>query len=385
MVVIVGLGDLHGRLVAAALRGCGLAATAAPPPTDDALALGRTLMPRGHPCSVYYLAGAMALYARDARDAPRFVAPGDRCGAYATDLARALRRSGAERATVCAPTPEGGLSGLAAALGVAPRPAADALRDALSAADALTAVGAKLRARGCHFGAVADLIEPVARGVIEALESRGDTVDAIRSRARALKTWRRCDTPPLRVRVTGELLPTVCADDPGARLVRWMEAHGAEVETPRACEWAIYHAWRAGACEDTAAAARASLRDAWARHAAATGHALAPLVDVTAWVAEASRWLPVSLSAGAGFTEIATYLDVARADRADLVVSLKPFASIVSSAVSDAVLQALARERGVAFVALEVNGDGHAQMRARLQVAMDFARRPCRSRSGVRP
>lgn len=375
MVVILGTGALHDPLVAAALRGCGLDAEAAAAPTDEALSLGRSLMPRGHPCTVYYLAGAMALHARARDGGLRFVAPGDRCGAYATDLARALQASGATDATVWTPSPERGLGALGEALRGARRPVWPAVRDALAAGDALSAAGARLRGLGGDPDEVDATIADVCGAVTRALEASRDTVDAIRRRGRALRPHGRSRPPGVRVRVTGELLPAMSGGDAGARLVRWMESRGAEVETPRACEWAMHQAWRAGRCAGESAAVRAGILDASVRHAAATGHALAPPVDAAEWVDAAAAWVPVSSCAGSGFTEIAVYLAVDRARRADLVVSLKPFASITSSSVSDAVLHSLAKRGGTRFLALEVNGDGHAQMRSRLELAMDFARR----------
>jgi predicted nucleotide-binding protein (sugar kinase/HSP70/actin superfamily) len=375
VVVILGTGALHDPLVAAALRGCGLDAEAAAAPTGEALATGRALMPRGHPCTVYYLAGAMVLHARSRGGALCFVTPGDRCGAYATDLQRALHASGAEGSTVYAPSPERGLGGLDEVLRGARGPVWTAVRSALAAGDALSAAGARLRARSGRPEEVDEKIDAALRSVSEALESGGDTVEAIRRHAPSLRAGRRGAAPRVRVRVTGELLPAMSAGDPGAHLVRWMESRGAAVETPLACEWVLHQAWRASRCDVELATVRAWILDAWRRHAAATGHALSAPVDAAEWVEAAAEWVPVSLCAGAGFTEIAVYLEVERARRADLVVSIKPFASIPSSSASDAVLHALARKGPVGFLSLEVNGDGHAQMQSRLELAMDFARR----------
>lgn len=371
MVVILGTGALHDGLVAAALRGCGVDAEAAGAPTDEALAVGRSLLPRGHPCTVYYLAGAMVLHARTAPGAACFVSPGDRCGSYATDLARALLAAGITNAAVYTPSPERGAGDLGELLRGARRPVWPTVFNAIAAGDAIAAVGSRLRARGGDPDEVDAKLDAAVVSVTRALDAGGDTVAAIRRHAVSFRARRRA--PRLRVRITGELLPAMAAGDPGARLVRWMESRGAEVETPSACEWAMHQAWRAGRCAGESAARRSGILDAWTRHAAATGHSLAPPVDAADWAEAAAEWVPVSLCAGAGFTEIAVYLAVDGARRADLVVSLKPFASITSSSISDAVLHALSRRGHAGFLSLEVNGDGHAQMRSRLELAMDFA------------
>ncbi len=374
MDVIVGFGPLHDTLLAAALRGCGVAAQPGPAPGPEALALGRRRMARGHPCSVYYLAGCLTAYARaHAPDlaSTRFVVPGDRCGGYAADLARALAEAGFPAAVV-ALAPERSAS-LGSALGLDSARAWALLAEAVAVGDVLDAVGMRLRAMGrdpatTHAriaAACADAADTLARG----LRATG----ALQQRRAALRPHRGAASPRQRVRLTGELLPTRYHAEVAPGLVSWMEDRGVAVEATGLCEWVLYAAWR-GALEASAfAALRQALGSARARCAAALGFVPPPPVDVTAWIDEAARWLPVSLCAGSGILEVATYLSVDADRRADLVVSLKPFASITSSAASDAVLHVLSRSRPTAFLALELNGDLSSQLESRLELALHAA------------
>lgn len=376
MVVTLGWGSFHDVLFAAALRSCGIAAEAAPCPTDEALAIGRSLIPRGHPCSIHYLAGAAVLCARAARDpgSLRFVVPGDRCGAYAADLQRALGAVNAHGASVFAVAPERALDTLWRHLGAEPGELEGPLLEALSAGDVLlatrTAIGTGRRA------AVVDACLAVAtRDAVAELEARGDVLRVWETHRTAIGALAASVAPTVRVRVTGELLPSLTDGDVSADLVRWMESLGARVERPSMREWALYHAWRAGVGEGDFAALRRALGAARARHAGALGLTLPRAIDPTEWAEAARAWLPVSLSAGSGFIELATYMAVERDASADLVVSLKPFASLLSSSVSDAVLYALARDGSTAFLALELNGDARAQMQSRVELALDTAPR----------
>jgi predicted nucleotide-binding protein (sugar kinase/HSP70/actin superfamily) len=109
------------------------------------------------------------------------------------------------------------------------------------------------------------------------------------------------------------------------------------------------------------------------RDAAALGlPASLPDLDDLARLA-APHYAP-ALRGGLGHLEVATYLACARDASADLVVSVKPFGCLPSSALSDGVLPALARRRRPVFVALETTGDATAQLESRLELALDQAR-----------
>lgn len=374
MDVILGFGPLHDGLIAAALRGAGTEARACRAPDDEALAAGRARMARGHPSATHYLAGAAILHRRaHPAEALRFVTPGDRCGGYATDLARALADDGAPRATVLALAPERA-SSVWDDIGVEPARATPALLDAVAAGDLLDAACRRLAASGRGDETTALRVRAVAAELERALETGAPVEDVLRARRGVLRAPHGATAPRARVRVTGELLPTRYDHDVGGGLVRWLCARGVAVEAPTLCEWALYAAWRSEVARGATTPWRDEILRALHRMAEALGVTPPRPVDPWAWAAEAARWLPVSLCAGSGFMELATYLAADRDQSADLVLSLKPFASITSSAVSDAVLHALSRERATAFLSLELNGDLAAQLESRLELALNAAR-----------
>jgi len=295
------------------------------------------------------------------------VTPGDRCGGYGTDLQRALLASGAAGATVRAISPEGAPGALAEDLDLTR--GADLLIEAVGAGDALVSAASHLRTRGCARSTVDAHIDAASQRAARALAAGQRACTALRAHRTTLRDRTAPGPPTPRVRVTGELLPTAY-DDAGAGLVRWMESRAVDVETPSLSEWALYGAWRAGLDASRRGALRDALHDAVRRNAAALGARPATPLDPTAWVDAARAWIPVSLCAGSGYLEIAAYLAADHAGTADLVLSLKPFASITSSAASDAALYAISRERRTAFLALELNGDLTVQLQSRVELAL---------------
>lgn len=93
---------------------------------------------------------------------------------------------------------------------------------------------------------------------------------------------------------------------------------------------------------------------------------------------------PFDLLDAPGFAE-AGYFLAARDRSADLVVSIKPFATTPSSAVSDALLHALAQRSSVDFLLIETNGDAHAQVASCIDLALDLAATRLRSAGRDRP
>lgn len=372
MDVIVGFGPMHDVLIAAALRGCGVRACACGPLDRPAFELGRSLLAKGFAHSSCFLVGAMARFAHAHCDEPlRFVTPGDRCGLSASQIERALEHSGASACSVLALVPEQLDATLFEQLHTSWERACVPLIDAVAAADVLLTVAARVRSSGRDRRTTDTRVASALDAVERALEQSRPAASALVQKRTALKPRRAAAGPRARVRVTGELLPSMYDQDVGAGLVRWMEARGVRVDTPLLSEWILYAAFRASLRGDLFHALRTSLLRSLARNADALATAPVALVDPTEWLAEAEQWMPVSLCSGSGFIEIATYLAVDRDHRADIVLSLKPWSSITSSAVSDAVLRTIARDRRTTFVALELNGDQTTQLESRVELAVD--------------
>lgn len=376
MDVIVGFGPIHDRLIAAALRGCGADARAAGPLDREAFELGRALLAKGYAHSSCYLVGAMARFARtNAGESLRFVTPGDRCALSASQMQRALDADGARAAgaatSVLALVPEELDASLFEKLRTTWERACVPLIDAVTAGDVLLTVSARMRSSGRDPRTTDARVASTLTAVEHALEQSRPASSALVRRRSSLKPRRATVGPRARVRVTGDWLTTMYDQSVGAGLVRWMESRSVRVDPPLLTEWILYTAFRASLRQDLFHALRTSMLRSLARNSDALASAPVTVIDPTEWLDEAERWMPLSLCSGSGFVEIATYLAVDRDHRADLVLSLKPWSSITSSAISDAVLRTIARERRTSFVALEINGDQPSQLESRVELAVD--------------
>jgi predicted nucleotide-binding protein (sugar kinase/HSP70/actin superfamily) len=91
---------------------------------------------------------------------------------------------------------------------------------------------------------------------------------------------------------------------------------------------------------------------------------------------EISRdYYPVAADGGEGHLEVAHLIEAVQEDLADLVISVKPFGCMPSSAVSDGV-QSLVTTRypDANFLSIETSGEGAANFYSRVQMALHKAR-----------
>lgn len=180
------------------------------------------------------------------------------------------------------------------------------------------------------------------------------------------------------MRITGEAFSTLTTGIGGAAVADLLEARGAVVARPTAAEWLLYLAWQRGGLCPSASNAERTIRGLHARYRRAAGLKHRELPDLDDWARLASPHYPVAApggsvpaASGSAHLEVAAYLAAARDRSADLVISVKPFASTTSSAISDAVLHALAQRGGPAFLSLEITGDADVQIESRIDLALD--------------
>lgn len=385
-----GVSGVHDPLLCAALRSRGIPVEPIAVPTTRALAVGRASLARGHCNPTYYLSGALVEHLRAiaARDG---LVPDDvsaryahltagSCGpcrfaTYAAEYRRALTAAGFGGVPVAAleQTAPSATAALAA-IGVhVDAKLIAALVRAVVVADVLVRAGCAARPVVAEPGAVDAALEVVRRTLERALETGAPLVPILTALAAELAATPRRPraAPALRVRITGEFFAATTDGDGGHRLIRWLEARGAAVTPPPVSEWLLYLAWQAGT--PRARRAAGSLRGLYRRlaEAASIDGALADLDDLAALAAPHYH---TSLRGGAGHLEVATFLAADRDGSADLVVSVKPFGCLPSSAVSDGIVPALARRaRHTVFVAVETTGDTEAAFESRLELALDMA------------
>ncbi len=403
-ILVGGVSTTHDALLAAALRGRGVAAEPVGTADARALATGRKLLAHGHCNPTYYLSGALVERVRRDGGGHAYLTLGS-CGpcrfaTYAAEHRRALAAAGlgAVEVLVIDQLAPGATAELArAGVHVDGRLIA-ALARAAVVADVLTRAGCERRPRAADPAQV-DAAIAAALDRAEAALSVGGRVLPVLAELRAALA-RLAPAPParrVRVRLTGEFFAATTDGDGGYRLGRWLERRGAAVEPPAVAEWLLYLAWqlrddvgrrldlyradegpRGLAGRDgrslarRAAAAERALAALYRRAAAAAGVG-APLLDMDDLAALARPHYLPALRAGMGHLEVGTFLAMDRDRRADLVVSVKPFGCLPSNAVSDGILPVLARRARTGFVAVETTGDAEAQVESRLELALALA------------
>jgi predicted nucleotide-binding protein (sugar kinase/HSP70/actin superfamily) len=385
-IIVGGVGSVHDALLAAALRSRHLEAVAIEPPGREAFEMGRRLLARGYPATMYFLAGALArtvasMRSGTNRDEPiLFVTVGGHCSHYASDYRHTMAAAGFEDVSVSAPSIAalrtwGPSEPLASVFTDVARP----LLRACIAGDVLVRLGNQLRVRSSAPTSIDATLRGGAAELVAALEAGRSTravFDGLRDRLRSERNCSIAAANRVRVRITGEFFPTLTEGSASHALVRWLESRGAVVETPALTEWVLYALWQlAPALGPRAERLRCIVLRAFARRAAEASVEQACLDDPEALAKIAARYLAPDVRGSAGHLEVGTYLLAERFDRADLVVSVKAFASTPSSSVSDAVLHALSRRRRTGFVSVEVNGDAELHATSRLELALDMARR----------
>lgn len=382
MVIVGGIGTVHDALLAAAIRGQGFDAVALGTPDHAALVRGRALLPRGYPSSVYYLAGALvaAVAALGEHPSPLvFVTLGGHCGHYGSEYRRALAAAGYDHVSIVAPSPAMFASARHGHLppDLAARIALALLR-ACIVADVVVRMGCQHRSRTRDHGRVAGLLGEGVAALVRAIETRSATRPVLAALRASLSetTAHEPTSEPLRVRITGEFFASMTDGEASYGLVRWLESRGALVEPPALTEWALYLLWQfAPSLRERGKRLRDAISRAFTRAAITAGLPRTTIDDPAELAASAAPYYASDLRGGAGHLEVGTFLATERDDRADLVVSVKAFASTPSSSISDAVIHALARTSRLAFVSVETTGDAEMQAASRLELALDMAAR----------
>ena len=372
--VVGGLSLTHDQLLAAALRGRGVAAEPLGTPDGRSLATGRALLGRAHCNPTYYLAGALVEHLRAHGATGRTHLTVSSCGPcrfanYPNEYRRALAAAGfTDVAVATIDQQRPGATAALAAVGLdVDGPLVRALARGVVVADVLVRAGCAARARAEH-AAVDALVQAALGEVAAALEAgRPLTPPLARLRTGLAALPARARPAQLRVHVTGELFAATTDGEGGYRLVRWLERRGAEVLPPAVSEWLLYLCWQARAPREAAALGRL-----YRRLAEAAG-VRAELPDMDEMAALAAPHYSPALRGGMGHLEVAHYLDAERSGEADCVISIKPFGCLPSSAISDGVIPGLARAGRTVFVSIETTGDAEAQVESRLELALDLA------------
>jgi predicted nucleotide-binding protein (sugar kinase/HSP70/actin superfamily) len=410
---MAGLTLSHDTFFCAAARGFGYKMEALPVPDNKALNIGKEYGNRGQCNPTYYTVGNLvrALRELEASGHKRehlvrdfvFLTAGAcgpcRFGMYATEYRKALREAGYEGFRIVQLFPSGLVDGeIAASSGIEfDLPFSKALVKGLLAGDMLNMLGNRIRPYEVEKGATNSALEKCRLCVIEALENRRPVRPALR-RCRALLEAVAVDRlqPKPMVSVIGEIWAMTTEGDGNYQIHSFLEDEGAEVSTQPIFTWLLFLLWE----QKHDLAIRMRLRgvdrarrglagtNPWKRmavirvleqvlrltirsFAGAAGLSRLHLPDIANLAELSSKHYDLEVRGGEAFMEVGKFMDIAQNKRAHLVLSVKPFGCLPSSAVSDGV-QSLttARNPDSAFYAIETTGDGKASVHSRIQMML---------------
>lgn len=389
MLLVGGLSSLHDALCAAALRAVGFEAATLHRCTDSGLRRARALGNHGQCNPAHYSVGAVLKHADASGLAPADFADRHAWLTLGSNGPCRLAAFGFEYRRVLTGAGLGALPllsvGQLAFVGhltdsVLEPAAANAVLRAVITGDVLAALGHQLRPWVSEPAALDALLEGARDGLVTTLEGGvdpGEGLAAAGERARALPASLERVLP--RVVLVGEPWTTVTDGDPSYDLARRLEVEGAQLDCPTATDWLRQLLWekRTGASSDEArdvfSGADRRVVELWGRLAAAAG-VTAPLADPDELALLAAPHYSPDVRGGSGHLEVGRALKAARDRSAHLVLSLKPFGCLPSSALSDGVLAPLLVARGgPAFLAIETTGDARGTVDSRVEMALHAA------------
>jgi len=410
---MAGLTKNHDTFVSAAVRALGYNMEALPVPDNEALTLGKEYGNRGQCNPTYYTVGNLIRALRDleARGHSREKLINDfllftigscgpcRFGMYATEYRKALREAGYEGFRIEQLIQNEVVNGK--------RDASDgiefnlsfimAIVKALIAGDVLNILGHRIRPYEIEKGVTNDALEKCRVIVTEALENGRSVRRALR-KCRSLLGKISVDRlqPKPMVSIIGEIWAMTTEGDGNYQIHSFLEEEGAETSIQPIFTWMLYLLWEQRRDlgirmrlrgEDQANRGLAG-KNPWRRMAVVTvieriirltirsyaksaGLSRCHLPDIAKLAELSSKHYDTEVRGGEAFMEVGKFMDIAQNRRAHLVVSVKPFGCMPSSAVSDGV-QSLttANNPNTAFYAIETTGDGKASVHSRIQMML---------------
>ncbi len=387
--LVGGLGRARDLLAVAALRAGGVEAALLPAPSDAGLERARALGNHGQCNPAHYAVGQVLEHAsgKDAGELARthaWLVPGScgpcRLAAFPLEWQRVLDRAGLGALEVQLLDQLAVVPAIDRACGS--RPPGFGLVAALVAGDVLEQLALSLRPYVTSPASLDAAFSAAADEVAAAVAERRGLAAPLRAaaaRLSALDTERDRVLP--RVLVTGEPWTTLAGGAPAYDAAARLAELGAELEAPRLVDWLRALCWqrsreRRVEPADRRAAVRAvrTLGALWRRLAAAAGLPTA-LDEPDVLAALTAPWYPAEVKGGSAHLELGRALGAASTHAAHLVLSLKPFGCLPSSALSDGIVGPLLRrlDRAPAFLALETTGDAHATADSRLELALHAA------------
>ncbi len=422
-----GLTIMQDQLISAALDALGYNTSPLDCADNDALQLGKEYGNRGQCNPTYYTVGNLIKYLNHLRD-DKGLSPQEivdnyilltaggcgpcRFGMYVTEYRKALRDAGYDGFRVhffqqdvgsVESTEETGLEFNFAFY-------RDVVR-AIMAGDVLNLMGYRIRPYELEANATDKALDRCRDTVAEAFRNKKSVVKALR-RCRAILNEVKVDRlqPKPKVAVIGEFYAMTTEGDGNYRLHRFLEGEGAEVDIQPVSNWVLYMLWetrrdaqqkmglrrgqeelamlpvghqeKEGKSHLVALFTRVIekvVRFSFNRYAKAIGLSGYHLSDAGALAKLSEEYYLSDVRGGEGHMEVGKLIYTVQKKKAHLVVSVKPFGCMPSSAVSDGVQTLVtARFPQANFLAIETSGDGAVNVYSRVQMALFKVREKAR-------
>jgi predicted nucleotide-binding protein (sugar kinase/HSP70/actin superfamily) len=414
-----GLTETHDQLLEAALCGLGYQAQALRCPDGDAMQMGKEFGNRGQCNPTYYTVGNLIKHLNQLREDQGltveqlcnqyvfFTASSCgpcRFGMYLTEYRKALRDAGYEGFRVLSFEQNGNVSQTTGDAGIDLSPRFFiAIVKAIIAADVLNLMGYRLRPYELEANSVDKVQDECRQRLAQALRKRHGlrrTLIECQQQLQQIAVDRLQPKP--KVAVIGEFFAMTTEGEANYRLQRFLESEGAEVEIQPVTNWILYSLWEALSesraatqsrrgdekLRDLTPGVRQTERRPWIqqlsihfisylirrtfyRYARLIGLEGFHLVDVDSLAESARPYYHSEVCGGEGHMEVGKLIQAAEHNKAHLVISVKPFGCMPSSAVSDGVQSLVAAKHPDAhFLAIETSGDGAVNVYSRVQMAL---------------
>jgi predicted nucleotide-binding protein (sugar kinase/HSP70/actin superfamily) len=425
-VLFGGLTVMQDRLIEAALGHLGYKIEALACPDNNALQIGKEFGNRAQCNPTYFTVGNLIKHLNHLRDdkgmTPQqivdryvFVTAGGcgpcRFGMYVTEYRKALRDAGYDGFRVMLFQQSADLKQGCEEAGLALTPKFFiTIIKAVMAGDVLNLIGYRMRPYEVEPHSVDKALDECRQIVSEALANGKSVLSALRRcRARLNRVeLDRLQAKP-KVAVIGEFWAMTTEGDGNYRLQRFLEKEGAEVEVQPITNWMLYMLWeviydnrrkmRLSRERDLLESERKRSRLNFApigkelqirllrkivtvsfnRFAKAVGLNDYHLTDQDALAKKSHSYYLNELRGGEGHMEVGKLIVAFEKRKSHLVLSVKPFGCMPSSAVSDGVQSLVtARYPQANFLPIETSGDGAVNVYSRVQMALFKVRQKAR-------
>ena len=414
-----GLTEAHDQLLQDALTGLGYRVQALSCPDGDGLQLGKEFGNRGQCNPTYYTVGNLVKKLIQLRDKEGmtveqinknyvFLTASScgpcRFGMYQTEYRKALRDAGFDGFRVLTFQDGGDLSQSGGEEGVALTPKFFiTVIKTIIVADILNQIGYRLRPYELVTHSVDKALDQCKQRIGQALRERSSLKRAMNDCHRLLSQIAvdRMQAKP-KVAVIGEFFAMTTEGEANYRLQRFLESEGAEVEVQPITNWILYMMWdehynvraatqlRRGEekLRQLSPGTHQSERRPWLKQLSLTFSAYMirrtfysyarrlglegfHLADIQSLADSARPYYHSEVSGGEAHMEVGKLIQAAEHRKAHLVVSVKPFGCMPSSAISDGIQTLVSAKHPEAnFLAIETSGDGAVNVYSRVQMAL---------------